>query len=99
MSVHVSPVKTYVAVFLTLMVGTALTVAAALVDFGFMNDVIAMVIAVTKATVVVLFFMHVKYASRLTTVILVSTVVFLAVLMLFTLSDYWSRGWLGVLGK
>ncbi len=99
MSVHVSPVKTYLAIFAALMVGTAMTVVAAFQDFGQMNDVIALTIAVTKATLVVLFFMHVKYSTKLTTVVVVTGVFFLLVLFAFTLSDYVSRGWLGVPGK
>lgn len=99
MSVHVSPVKTYLAIFAALMIGTAMTVAAAFQNFGQMNDVIALAIAVTKATLVVLFFMHVKYSTKLTTVVVVSGIFFLLVLFAFTLSDYVSRGWLGVPGK
>lgn len=99
MSVHVSPVKTYLAIFAALMVGTAMTVAAAFQNFGPMNDVIALAIAVTKATLVVLFFMHVKYSTKLTTVVVVSGIFFLLVLFAFTLSDYVSRGWLGVPGR
>ena len=100
MSVHVSPVKTYLTIFAALMVGTALTVFAAFQDFGKMNDLIAMGIAITKATLVVLFFMHVKYSTRLTSVVVVSGIFFLLVLFGFTLSDYLTRGWfLGVPGR
>ena len=94
MSEHIVPRKTYFAVFAALMVGTFLTVVAARYDFGAMNNVIAMTIAVTKALLVVLFFMHVRYGSRLNMVIVVSGFFWLAIMMALTGSDYLSREWL-----
>jgi cytochrome c oxidase subunit 4 len=91
MSAHISSVKLYVAIFLALMVGTALTVAAAFVDMGALNNVVAMGIALVKATLVVLFFMHVRYSSRLTAMIVSSAVLFLAILFGLTLVDYFTR--------
>ena len=96
MSEHVVPVKTYVMVFLALMVGTALTVWVSLVDitlFPHANVAIALVIACIKATLVILFFMHVKYSPRLTTLVVAAGFVFLFLLILFTGSDYISRSW------
>jgi len=94
MSGHISPKSTYYAVFGALMVGTALTVAAAFVDFPFqMNFPVAMAIAVTKATLVILFFMHVKYGSKLTKLIVGTAFFFLGILLTLTFSDYLSRGW------
>ena len=90
---HVSPVSTYVTVFGTLMVLTAATVAAAFVHIGALNFPIAIGIAVTKATVVILFFMHVKYSSKLTKFVVVSCLFFLACLFGLTFTDYLSRGW------
>lgn len=98
MSLHVVTPKTYVWIFLALMVGTALTVAAAFVDLGAMtglsalNDVVMLAIAVTKAVLVVLFFMHVKYSGRLTALTIVSALVFFALLAGGVLVDYASRG-------
>jgi len=86
----------YIAVFLSLMVFTALTVWVAYKDLGMFNDVVAMAIAGTKATIVVLFFMHVKYASRLTWLLAGAGVLFLFILFAFTLADYFSRGWQGI---
>ena len=86
----------YWAVFLSLMFFTGLTVWVAYVDLGPFNDLVAMAIACTKATIVVLFFMHVKYASRLTWLLAGSGVLFLLILFAFTLADYFSRGWLGI---
>ncbi|MEJ7616967.1 MAG: cytochrome C oxidase subunit IV family protein [Pyrinomonadaceae bacterium] len=91
MSEHIVSRKIYFNVFGALMVLTVLTVVAANFDFGRMNDVIAMAIAVTKATLVVLFFMHVRYSSRLTWVVVVSGFFWLAIMFLFTLSDYVTR--------
>ena len=94
MSEHIVPRKIYFAVFGALMVGTLLTVVAARFDFGAMNNVIAMTIAVTKAALVVLFFMHVRYGSRLNMVVVVSGFFWLAIMITLTLSDYKSREWL-----
>ena len=95
---HVVSIKLYVAIFLTLMVLTALTVAAAFVDLGALNTVVALGIAVTKATLVILFFMHVKHSSRLTWLVVASGFVFLAIMLAFTMADIVSRGWLGTPG-
>jgi cytochrome c oxidase subunit 4 len=75
------------------MVLTAVTVAVAFLDLRFMNTVVALTIAVTKATLVVLFFMHLKYSTRLTWVVAGSGFVWLAIMFALTLSDYVSRGW------
>src|ERR1051325_4161212 len=95
MAEHIVPRKTYFAVFAALLVFTALTVFAANINFGKMNDVIAMTIAVTKMTLVLLFFMHVRYSSRLIWVIVASMFFWLLILLLLTLTDYASRGWFG----
>lgn len=89
---HVVPIPVYLAVFAALMVGTYLTVWAAGRDFGAFNTVVALGIAVTKATLVVLFFMHVKYSPRLTQLVVAAAVAFLALLVVGTLTDYYSPG-------
>jgi cytochrome c oxidase subunit 4 len=97
MSEHIVPLKVYVTIFLALMVGTALTVWAGLRDFpGNLNVIIALTIAVVKATLVVLYFMHVRYSSRLIWVVFTSALFWLAILFVFTLSDYWTRDWLSI---
>ena len=93
MSGHVSSIKLYVGIFLTLMALTAITIAVAYINLGAMNKVVALGIASFKATLVVLYFMHVKYASRLTKLIVVSGLFFLAILLALTMSDYGSRMW------
>ena len=97
-SVHVVPVRTYFLVFVTLLAMTALTTAAAFVDLGPLGNLVAMAIASFKATLVVLFFMHVRYSSKLTSLVVTAGLFWLAILIVLTLTDYLSRGWLGVPG-
>ena len=93
MSGHVSSIKLYVGIFLALMALTAITIAVAYVNLGPWNKVVALGIASTKATLVVLYFMHVKYASRMTKLIVVSGFFFLMILLSLTMLDYGSRMW------
>ena len=96
MSEHIVSIKVYLIIFLALMVGTALTVWAGLRDFpGQLNVIIALTIAVIKATLVVLYFMHVRYSSRLIWVVFTSALFWLAILFALTFADYWTRSWLG----
>src|SRR5271169_4998218 len=90
---HVVPVSTYLAVFLALMVGTALTTWIAYFDLGRWNTVAALTIAVTKMLLVVLFFMHVKYATGLTRVVIIAGFFWLAILLTFSLTDELTRTW------
>lgn len=92
MSEHIVSVRVYITIFLVLLVGTALTVWAAFVDFPYgLNTIIAMTIAVTKATFVVLYFMHVRYSARLVWVIVGSALFWMAILFAFTFADYLTR--------
>jgi cytochrome c oxidase subunit IV len=93
MSGHVAPKSMYYWVFAALIVGTALTVAAAFVDLGALNNVVMLAIAITKATLVVLFFMHVRWSTRLTWVVVCSGFFWLLILFGLTMTDYLSRGW------
>jgi len=97
MSEHIVPLRIYVTIFLALLAGTTLTVWAGLHDFpGKLNVIIALTIAVIKATLVVLYFMHVRYSSRLIWVVFTSALFWLLILFALTFSDYWTRGWLSV---
>ena len=97
MSEHIVPVKIYVTIFLALLAGTALTVAAAFIDFPWkFNTIVALTIAVVKATLVVLYFMHVRYSSRLIWVIVASALFWMGILFALTFSDYLTRPWLSV---
>ena len=88
----VSPLQ-YSYVFLTLLVGTAITVGAAYVDLSWANPVIALGIASFKACVVILFFMHAAYQSKLIKVTIASGFFIFLVLIAMTLTDYISRAW------
>jgi cytochrome c oxidase subunit 4 len=90
---HIVPRRVYYAVFAVLMVGTYLTVQAAYFDLGPFNTVVAVGIAVIKATLVVLFFMHVKYSTRLIWTVAAGSVFWLGILFLLTFSDYLTRAW------
>ena len=94
MSEHIVPRTTYFGVFGALLVLTALTVIAANINFGKMNDVIAMTIAVTKAMLVVLIFMHVRHSQRIIWVLVAGGFFWLAIMMALTGSDYLSREWI-----
>jgi cytochrome c oxidase subunit 4 len=97
MSEHIVPVRVYLTIFAALLVGTALTVFAAFVDFPWQfNTIVALTIAVAKATLVVLYFMHVRYSSRLIWVIVAAALFWMAILFSLTFSDYFTRGWLSV---
>jgi cytochrome c oxidase subunit 4 len=91
---HVAPLKMYYAIFLALLVGTFITVVVAFYDFGFMNNVIMLAIAITKALLVVLFFMHVRWSSRLTWVVAGAGFFWLLILFGLTMADYTTRGWI-----
>jgi cytochrome c oxidase subunit 4 len=95
MSEHIVQRKVYYAIFAALMALTALTVFAANISFKSeaIGTVIALTIAVTKATLVILYFMHVRYSSRLTWVVIASGFLWLAIMIGLTLSDVLTRGW------
>lgn len=93
---HVVPKSVYVTIFGALMVLTAATVAVAYVDLGSMNIAVALAVAVVKASLVVLFFMHVKYSSRLVQLVVLASIVWLIILFGITLTDYVTRGWMAV---
>ena len=90
---HISPKSTFYAIFGALMALTALTVYVAFQHLGWLNFPVAITIALFKASLVVLFFMHVKYSSKLTKLLVASTFFFLASLFGLTMTDYLSRGW------
>jgi cytochrome c oxidase subunit 4 len=89
---HVAPKSLYYSIFGALMVFTIVTVEVATHNFGFLNFPVAIGIAITKATLVVLFFMHAKYSSRLTKMFVGTALFFLSILLGLTMTDYMSRG-------
>jgi cytochrome c oxidase subunit 4 len=94
MAQHITSIRTYLIIFFALLVLTALTVWVAFIDFGVWSDFIALGIALFKASLVVLFFMHVRYSRPMTKITVVSSLFWLLILFSFTLSDYLMRGFL-----
>jgi cytochrome c oxidase subunit 4 len=90
---HIVTPATYMIVFATLLVFTGITVGAAFIDLGIFNPVVALAIACTKAVIVILFFMHVKYQSKLVKLTVAAGFFTFLVLITMTLSDYMSRAW------
>ncbi len=90
---HLVPLKVYYTIFGLLMLGTALTVQAAFLDLGAFNTPVALAIAVTKATIVVLYFMHVKYSHKMTWIVVLGSVFWLGLLLVITMIDYLTRSW------
>lgn len=84
-------------IFMILLVGTAITVIAAFIDFPWrLNTIVALTIATIKATFVVLYFMHVRYSTRLVWVIVTAAFFWMGILFAFTFADYFTRGWLSI---
>ena len=93
MSDHIVPTRVYYTIFAILMLCTYLTVQIAFFDLGPLNVVAALAIAVFKATLVVLFFMHVRYSTKLTWAVVLGSVFWLGILLALTMSDYLTRAW------
>jgi cytochrome c oxidase subunit 4 len=88
-----SPLKTYFAVWITLLLGTFLTYKAAFIELGRFNAVVALTIATIKALIVALFFMHLRGAhEKLLKLVVISTVFFLFILIALSMADYATRG-------
>ena len=85
--------RVYLAVFLALCALTVTTVVVAGHDFGPLNLIVALGVAVTKATLVVLYFMHARYSPKLTGLVVASSLAFFVILVFLTLTDYLSRSW------
>jgi len=94
LSVHVVPLRVYLAVFAALLVGTAVTVLVAYQDLGPLNTVVALAIAGVKALLVALYFMHLRWASRLTWLFAAAGIVWLVLMLGLTFADFESRGWI-----
>jgi cytochrome c oxidase subunit 4 len=99
MSEHIVTKKQYSLVFGALLLLTFVTTAVGMINLGRLNVVVALVIAVVKATLVVLFFMHIYWSTKLTKVVVASGIAWLVLLLWLTLTDVLSRGWLPFPGK
>jgi len=96
---HIDTVKTYVGILVVLLIATVLTTVVAFVDLGPFSVVVALTIAVCKMLLVALFFMHLRYSTRLTRLVIIGGLLWLAILLLLTLSDFFTRGWLNTPGR
>jgi cytochrome c oxidase subunit 4 len=96
---HVVPIRIYYVIFATLLLLTLVTVDIAFFNFGILNIYFALALATAKATLVILYFMHVRYSSPLTWLYAAVGFVFLLVLLAFTFSDFVARDWLTLPGK
>jgi cytochrome c oxidase subunit 4 len=90
---RIVPTRVYYTIFGILMLCTYLTVRIAFMDLGPLNIVAALGIAVFKATLVVLFFMHAKYSTKLTWAVVLGIIFWLGILLTLTMSDYLTRAW------
>src|SRR5438128_8410016 len=88
---EIAPLRTYIFILIALAVGTLLTWYASTINLGWSNTPIALIIATTKAVLVILFFMHVIHSTRLTWVVIIASFVWLGVLFVLTFSDYLTR--------
>jgi len=96
---HIDSVATYTLVFVALLVLTLVTTLAASVDLGPLNVVVALVIAVIKMLLVALFFMHIRHSTILMKVVVGGGLLWLAILLVLSMADFSTRGWLSVPGK
>lgn len=96
---HIIPISTYLIIGGLLLVLTAATVGVAYVDLGPLNDVVAMAIASLKGVLIILYFMHVKFSSRLTQLVAVAAFLWLAILIVGTMDDFLTRTWIPAPGR
>ncbi len=97
-SSHIAPISMYVGIWAALMVFTGITVFAASVELHVFNIVVALLIATIKGSLVVLFFMHLKYSTKLTMVTVIAALFFLLIMFSLSMTDYLTRGWLTYAG-
>ena len=92
---HVDSVKTYAGVWIALLILTALTTGVAYIDLGPFSVVVALTIAVCKMLLVALFFMHVRHSTKLTKLVVLGGLLWLAILLSLTMADFATRSWIG----
>ncbi len=96
---HIVPKRVYFLVFFALIVMTWVTAYVSTVDLGRMNIFVALSIAIFKASLVILFFMHVKYGTKLTKMIVLAGLYWLILVLFIAMLDLWTRTWMGVPGR
>ena len=99
MSEHVDSIKTYTGIWLILLVLTGVTTGVAYIDLGSFSVVVALAIAVVKMLLVALFFMHVRHSTKLTKLVVVGGLLWLFIMITFTLADVWTRNLMGTPGR
>ena len=99
MAQHIIPRRMYYQIFAALLGLTGLTVAVAFLNLGPLNTVMALAIAVVKALLVILIFMHVRHSTRMTKLTIAAGLFWLAIMLALTLADYVTRGMVGIPGK
>lgn len=92
MSEHIAPLKLYAFVFITLLILTGVTWQIAYIDLGRWNTVVALVIAVGKASLVGAFFMHLRWSASTVRLVLFAAAFWLAIMITLTIGDFFSRG-------
>lgn len=95
----IDSVKTYAMVFIALIILTFVTTGVAYIDLGSFSVVVALAIACVKMLLVALWFMHIRHSSRLTKLVVAGSIIWLAILLSFTMSDIATRGWTGIPGR
>lgn len=97
---HIVPIRVYLLVYVALLVLLVATVGAASLPghYTLLNNVIALTIAVVKAVLVMLYFMHVRYSTRLTWLWAAAGFFWLVIMFILTLGDYFTRHWVPVIG-
>jgi cytochrome c oxidase subunit 4 len=99
MTEHVDSVKTYALVWIALLILTGVTTGVAYIDLAQFSVVVALAIAVCKMLLVALFFMHVRHSTQLTKLVVAGGLLWLGILMTLSMTDFITRGWIGVPGK
>jgi cytochrome c oxidase subunit 4 len=94
MSEKIIPISTYLVVFILLLILTGTTCWISFLDLGRLNAIVALLIALIKALLVALYFMHVRYSSRLTSIVAIASLFWLGIMIAWTLSDYLTRSFL-----
>jgi cytochrome c oxidase subunit IV len=96
---HIDSTATYIKVLAALLVATIITTAVARIDLGAFSVVVALAIASGKMMLVALFFMHIRHSTKLTRLVVIGGLLWLGILLALTMSDFLTRGILGVAGK
>jgi len=91
MSEHIAPKKTYYFVFVSLLVLTLMTWQIAYIDLGRWNTVVALIIAICKASLVAAFFMHLRWSASMIRLVVFAALFWLAIMMTLTTGDFFTR--------